>query len=422
MDYIRTYFDKLNIKITPQVCKNMHLLVTHWETQGTHPLTLNSQLLGVYTFVFTEADRTGLFHVVELEEPDVEAIIKECSKAHSPPPIVLSRKVTSDPFNLLCVYLLYRAHQDLKRERLLCEQFCLNVSKYFYYKMFASLINHFFPHKADEHVMLAVINSFSKKWDIVTLGTWKKVIEERCRIMNSLNSKENIHAKVLEDFAPDKAILYLISDQQTRLRDRVNLIATAYYNYHEEGMRINSQNSTTTDMDGEKILVERNSTVDSAILRVCMDLVSINTWIDNKLVISICKQFTRLSVNQLRTALEALSNRAAIQMKERKFDLEKKKKDHIEYIGLKALFKAILQYTFEFCAKNGINVQSKLKVYLAAQKRFNATYTKEQKVIDTRDSLTKILKDENLGVNSTTLITIRNGVILYIVAKCLKSI
>ena len=208
MDYIKTYFDKLGIKITPQVCRNMHLLVSQWETKAAHPLTLNSQLLGVYTFVFTEADRTGLFHVVELEEPDVKAIIKECSKAHYPPPIVLSRKVTSDPFNLLCMYLLYKAHVDLKKERIMVEQFCLDVAKYFYYKMLASLINHYFPHKADEHVMLAVVANMNRRWDIVQYGTWKKSIEERCRIMCSIDPKINIHAKTLLTFGPDKNVLY----------------------------------------------------------------------------------------------------------------------------------------------------------------------------------------------------------------------
>ena len=422
MDYIRTYFDKLGIKITPQVCRNMNLLVTQWETKGTHPLTLNSQLLGVYTFAFSEADRTGLFHAVELEEPDVKAIIKDCSKAHHPSPIVLSRKVTSDPFNLLCIYLIYKAHVDLKRERIIAEQFCLNVAKYFYYKMLASLVNHYFPHKADEHVMQAVVSSMSKRWDIATYGTWKKVIEERCRIMLSSNPKENIHSKAISSFSPDKGILYLISDQQTRLRDRVNLIATDYYNYHADGMKINSQKATTTDIEGEKILVERDSTIDSAILRVTMDLVSINTWIDNKLAMSVCSQFSRLNYPLFRRTLEAISNRAAIQMKERKFDLEKKKNNRIEYVGLKALIKAILQYTFEYCQKNGINVQSKLQVYIAAKKRFSATYTKEQKVIDTRDSLFKILKDEHVSNKNTTLITLRNAAILYIVAKCLRSI
>ena len=90
MDYIKKYFDTLNITITPTVCQRMHQITAHWEIKGTHPLTLNGQTLGVYRVVFTDNDRTAFFHCVDLEEPDVKHIVRECSRAATPSPIDLS--------------------------------------------------------------------------------------------------------------------------------------------------------------------------------------------------------------------------------------------------------------------------------------------------------------------------------------------
>ena len=60
MDFIRDKFDTLGVTITPEICHKMHALVVMWETHAAHPLTLNSQMLGTPTIVFTDHDRSAL--------------------------------------------------------------------------------------------------------------------------------------------------------------------------------------------------------------------------------------------------------------------------------------------------------------------------------------------------------------------------
>ena len=421
MDYIRTYFDKLNITITPEICQRMHTLVTHWEIKGTHPLTLNGQTLGVYTLVFTDADRAALFHLVELEEPDVRSIIRECAHSHTPPPINLSHRVASDSFNLLSLYLVYRGYVDLhEKHKKMCEQFMFDVLKYLHYKFFASLINHNFPHGTKEDVFNAVVANLNKRFDLVVLGTWRKVIEERCRIQASMDHSVNIHWKTFETFKPDDMVLYIISDSQTRLRDKIGIIRDMYYRFHGENKLIKSENALGKDMDGETILIERTSTLDSAINSLCMDLLSVNTFINHNLMTLLLKQFPEVSIPLMRHALESLSNKAAIQMKERKLDDFKKLKDgRIEYIGVRPLIKDIVLSSFEYCAKNRINIQSKTKVFQTIASRYRASHMKDPKVLSIKEALGKFVIGLHRTTRASTQSSLRLCIVMYILATAL---
>ena len=424
MDYIKKYFDTLNITITPTVCQRMHQITAHWEIKGTHPLTLNGQTLGVYRVVFTDNDRTAFFHCVDLEEPDVKHVVRECSRAATPSPIDLSRKVTSDPFNLLAVYLIYKAYQDLyKKDKRLYEQFVFNTLKYLHYKFFASLVNHYFPHGANEEIFNSVLVNLNKRFDIVTLGSWRAVIEDRCKVQASLDHKINIHWKTFETFTPDAMILYIISDTQTRLRDKIGIIRDMYYNYHGEGNKLKSESALGTDMDGETILVERNTTLDTALTSVQMDLLSVNTFINNNLMTLLLRQFNDVSEPLMRHALESLANKAAIQMKERKIDDVKHLKDGmVEYIGVRPLIRDIVLSSFEYCVKNGINIQSKTKVFQTILSRYRASHMKDPKVISIKNAMGDFVISLRRVSRPSTQSSLRLALILYVLAKALMKI
>ena len=424
MEYIRQHFDTLNIKITPETCQRLFRLVTHWETRGTHPLTLNGQLLGVYPMNFSDVDRASFFHVVELEEIEVKTMVRDCAQSHHPPPIQLSHQVTSDPFNLLCVYLVYKGYQDLsKSNKKECEKWIMNVLKYWHYKLFSSLVGHYFPHGTNEEVFMEVVANLNKRFDLVTLGSWKAVIEERCKIEGSMDPKVNIHWKTFETFAPDDKILYVISDTQTRLRDKVGLIRDMYYEFHADGKKMGLSSSTGTDLEGEKVLIEKNTTLDSAITALCVQLLSVNTFLDQKLIDNVLRQFPDVSNPLMRHALESLCNKAAIQMRERKIDDVIKHKDgSIEYVGMRAIVKAIVQTSFNYCLKNRIDVRSKYKVFTTILSRYRASHIKDVYVVAIKDAMLKFIIELNRVSRPSTQASLRLALIIYILLKALLEI
>lgn len=424
MDYIRQHFDTLNIKITPETCLRLFKTVTHWETKGTHPLTLNGQLLGVYPMTFTETDRAALFHMVEVEEIEVKTVIKNCAQSHRPPPIQLSHKVTSDPFNLLSVYLVYKGYQDLyKSHQKECEKWMYNVIKYWHYKLFSSLVGHYFPHGTNEEVFMEVVANLNRRFDLITKGSWKAIIDERCEIESSLDPRKNIHWKTFETFSPDDKVLYIISDTQTRLRDKVGLIRDMYYQFHGEGKRMGLSSATGTDMEGEKVLVEKNTTLDSAITAVCVQLLSVNSFVEQRLIDNVLRQFPDVSHQLMRHALESLCNKAAIQMRERKIDDVIKHKDgRIEYVGMRAIVKAIVQTSFNYCLKNKIDIRSKYNVFTTMLARYRASHMKDPYVIAIKETMLDFVIKLNRTNRPATQASLRLALIMYVLLKALLEI
>ena len=424
MDYIKTYFDKLGIKITPDICRKMHALVISWETRGTTPLTLNSQLLGTHTIVFTATDRSALFHLVGITEPDFKRQITAVSRATRPPPIDTSRRVSSDPFNLLSVWLLHRAYEDLyQKDQHLCTQFMLDVAKYLHYKFFTSLINHYFPHGADDGVMLAVLTSLNRRFDIVTHGTWKATIEARSKDLISQNSVDNIHWKTITTFTPDQLVLYVVTDTQTRLRDKIGNIRDQYYAYHKDGTKIASTSATGTDIDGEKILIHRSTTLDTALASLLVELLSVNSFVRQSLVNDMTRQVNDVSPTLLRLALETLSQQAAIQMTERKIDDVKTHPDGtITYVGVRALVREIVLSSFEYCAKNNVDMQSKVKVFNAIRNRYTSSQIKDQRILGVKTAIEQFIDDNHITSRPATKSSLRLAIILYVLAKCLLTI
>lgn len=421
MDYIKPHFDKLGVKITADTCRKMHALVVSWETHGTHPLTLNSQLIGTHTIVFTDHDRSALFHLVGLTEPDVKREIVAISRSSIPPPIDLSRRVSSDPFNLLAVWLIHKAYEDMyQKDQRLCVQFMVDVAKYLHYKFFTSLINHYFPHGADDSVMLAVMTSLNRRFDIVTHGTWRATIEDRSKDLTEPDPAKNIHWKTFVQMAPDQMVLYIVTDTQTRLRDKVGNIRDQYYAYHKEGVKIGSISATTTDMEGEKILIQRSTTMDTATTSVLVDLLSINAFVKQSLINDMCHHFNDVSPTLLRGALESLSQKAAIQMRERKIDDVKKLPDGMyDYIGVRALVREIIQSSFEYCSKNRIDMQSKIRVFNAVRNRYTSSQIKDKRILSVKNSVEAFVEELNRTPRPATKASLRQAIIMYVLTRCL---
>lgn len=106
--------------------------------------------------------------------------------------------------------------------------------------------------------MLATINSLNRRFDIIVYGTWRKTIEMRSRDLIDPDPNKNIHAETIKTAVPDNLVTYVVTDTQTRIRSKIGTISSIYYDYHRDGIKINSSAATTTDPEGEKILVKEH--------------------------------------------------------------------------------------------------------------------------------------------------------------------
>lgn len=403
--------DTLNIQPTPQRVTAMIQQVAVWELRSHHPISLNSQSIGLHPIVFTDADRDALFAIFGTEQRVVRALVQKCGAINP------EFKVTSDPFNIFATWLLhlgYREIADVKRR----DEFLLAVSKYLHYRFFTSLINHYFPHGAVEKYMTAAISNLSRKFDIVIYGTWKAVIEARC---HDLISTGSIHRKALEAADDDKSFLYVIQDVQTRIRDKVKNVTAAYYEARETGATVGSRAATKETEDG-KILVHTAKTLDLMVYNLQNEILIERLFIDTETIRLITAQFSAITQDMLRSALLSLVEIAEDQRASGHLDLIKMNDGHELYVGLRVFIANLIQKTYRHCMRTGVDVTNQTAIYIKAKNVYSSSRIADEDIIAIKQSIAYLVDLISTSRRETTKSSLRLSIILYLLVRSFRFI
>ena len=388
-DLIYTHLSTLNLKIDTKIIKRFEDLVVGFELRGQNPIALNSQTIGVRPIAFLPSDRAAFFEIFNLTETTVKHLIEKISVIHS------DRKVTSDPFNVLSVWVMHLAYRDIPSIKTR-NDFLMNVTKYLHYRFFTSLINRYFPHGTDEKVMVATINGLSRKFDIVVYGTWKKTIEARCE---DFISEDSLHVSGLKRADNDNDFLYVISDLQSRIRDKVKNIAEAYYGAHKTGDKITSKAATSSDRDGEKILVHTTRTLDLMIYNLQNEILIERMFIDNATVSMIAKQFTNISEDMLKSALKSIVDLAKTQSDSKQLDAVKIIDGQSVYIGLRIFITNLIQKTYRYCIQNGVDVTNQAQMFVKIKNIYSSSRISDVDILANKQSMVYLVSCLNVFIS-----------------------
>lgn len=180
-----------------------------------HVKALGGNLLGVYPMRFTTSDR--LEWEEDLLKIDPKAIrVDVLSLPHMDD---VGRRAT-DTFNISCIWLCHKFYTSSLPIRQK-EEAMKNCMVILQYKLFSSILAHYFPYPVDPNVAAAVYGELSRKFDIKKYGTWKAVLDARSENIVAVGE---IHEKTIREFNDDIAIVRMIQDIQHRLRDKVKNI------------------------------------------------------------------------------------------------------------------------------------------------------------------------------------------------------
>lgn len=409
---IREGLGELNIVITPKMIKTFLDIVATWETKRNNPLVLHGQLIGVYKIYFLPQDRAELFHLVGLEEKEVAELIKKI------PSIDQSFNVRSDPFNILSIWLIHLAESQIKNKKQR-DQFKLAVAKYLHYKFFTSLIGNSFPHGADEGTMIATVLDLSAKYDIVKYGSWYKTIEERCLDMIS---DHFIHKKYFVTAEPDEMFLRLITDPQTRLRAKIVLIAQAYYDHHKRGQSVKTTGSTMTDAEGEKVVIEKSTTIQNVESRLGRDLLNLNAWVNPTAVREVASQFKAISPNLVKLGVTQMSAIASFQAKSKNLKERENLKGQQIIISMPLLVKMIITTSAAICTKDGIVLTNTVQAWRLLRNAFSSSRTLDPDVLLIKASMSKFVDDLGAVSRDATKTSLRMALIMYVVYRFIRQI
>jgi hypothetical protein len=400
----------LNLKIDSKIIQKFQNLVISWELRQQHPIALNSQTLGVYPIAFLQNDRNGFFEIFGLTETFVRNLTQKI------PAVNQDHKVASDPFNIFCVWLMYLGYRDIPSIKTR-EEFLLQVAKWLHYRYFTSLINYYWCHGANEKYMTATINSLSKKFDIITYGTWKKTIEARCE---DLISPESIHLKTLETGMDDKAFNYVITDTQSRIRDKIKNIFAEYKAAMARGDTIGTRGATTTDMEGEKVLVHTAKTLDLMIYNLQNEIQVKRLFIDNQTVITVAKQFPNISQDMLKSALDAIVDLAKTQSDSKQLNAMKTIDGTPTYIGMNAFITQLIQKTYRYCMNAGVDIKNGALMFVKVKNVYSSSRISDPEILANKQSIAYLVDYLNVSRRETTISSLRLALIMYFIVRSFR--
>jgi GTP:adenosylcobinamide-phosphate guanylyltransferase len=393
---------EIPIKITPDLLNQLRKMVLLFEIRGEHPLTLNSQIIGVNKFIFTSTDRKLFFDIIGYDEVFVNSVIKKI------PSINIDFKVTSDALNLITIYLAYLIINDRNNQKLR-EAAVVDILNYMQYRLISSVVNHYYPHGASDDIMQSVVESLNLKFSIRQYESWKNVIIERSK---SLAFDNKAHHNTILKFNVDKDILYLISDTSTRIRSQIKVITSAYYEMKKTNTFITSHSSTSS-IDGEKIIRETSGGFSSISSFVFDKIIMKQSFIDEKFIKMVQSNVPRLNESIIRRMLSALSDEARFQMERGETTKVDTKKDL--YIGIEVFMEHLIHIIYSTAIQSKtVNINSKISVYTHVKNLFTAARTNNKELIDVRNSFNHLCNRLKISSRESTVSGLGIALALYI--------
>ena len=403
-------FSKLKIAITPSLIKSLKSMVMQFEIRKDHPLVLNSPYPGVNKISFTTHDRGMMFDLLGIYEIDVNAIVKGI------PAINNDFKVQSDAFNLICIYTVHLILKS-KLSRKDKEQGATAVLLYWQYRFFSSLVTRYYKHGAHTDVMQQVIEDLSLKFDIKKYGTWKKVFQLKAA---TLLDPKSLHGKTFIKFDVDKEVLYSITDVQTRLRSQLKKITALYYDLKETSDTFIQTTSSTTVVDGARILKEQSAGFESISNHIYMKMLHKQAFLNPKYVEMILATQKTINKGIVNRVIIAMSDVAVHQHDEGTDNKLIKRRDGTEtYEGMALLVSNMVRVIYDnIITDKSVNINNKLEIYFATKNLFSTHRTNNDLLNNTKTSIQYFITSNRITQRENTISTLTISVALYI---CLLS-
>ena len=450
------FTSRLPLTITPALATAIIRFVNAYETRGTHPEAFNSPYLGLYPCYFLTKDRDDFFSMFNTDDKEMIKLIApylkrdtvfgvsmrslidmakeflfsffknssifgisagEARKIISDiTTIDANFKVASDPMNVLVTYLLYlicnsSIPQQLKTDAM------FKLLMLLQYKFFTSLVNHRFKYKPDEAVMRAMFESLTNKFDIKQYGTWKRVMEARA---SQFILPDSLHYNTFLKYDDDKKILYVITDVQTRIRNQINIVTQEFMKTKERQDKIGSYSHIGSDVDGEKIIIDNNSSFDSMTSNVYNDSLSVPRFLDDQAIQLISGLFSGLNQSKIRSFLIAFSELAVKQSKSGQMFNIKEENGVVLLIGAQVLIQNIIQKSYRYCIQNKVNLNNLPAILKAIKDVYSSSRISDDGIIQVRESVNHLVEALQSSRREATMSSFRIAFILYIILLSFK--
>lgn len=363
-------------------------------------------LFGVHRVRFTEDDRDRLFiDVMGADDQSLKDQLYALRTSNGSKVINTDWIVSSDVFNLSTVWLIHAIHHSPHLDSEHKHEAKIRVCLYMFYKFATSWIAHAVRYPADPEIAAAAYAQLSYKFILKQTGSWGACF--RVFASNAV-ALDGLHAKTLERFDDDVAIINMLNDMQGRIRDMLKNIYGVLVSTKDQGKRI-AQSSTLVETDGEMILKDRTKSL-SNYSRYIKGIVSDkNTFVRQELVEVISSTMHTMPERLLLLSLTWMSDNYA------------RTKDGL----VEDVITRTMEHAFEYLAANRavLNASSDLPGLVSKLRGvYMSSRSTETNLLILRTLAERIVTLATKSKNESVIASTRTGVMLYLVLRafCMK--
>ena len=384
-----------HLKYDLKLCKAIRRFALSFVTKDQdHIQFFGNPLIGVYPVRFTEDDRLAWFDdVLDCDDIRLGRAVKSAEGID--PNFVVS----SDAMNQSVIWLLHQIHQSKQISPKEQQQAKIDLIKILHYKFVSSLMAHYFPYPADREVALATYASLSKKFDIKVFGSWEALIQARAEL---ITSPKGLHYQTFTRYDSDKAIVYMVNDIQSRIREVVKALTSEFYNVRDRNARISAR-SNTMELEGEVVLRDKANafTIYRRYLQTVLQ--DRNSFIKTELVDVVSEAMTGVDTKHVVEGLEFLQTNYGNQ----------------KYPFIVQLVDDVLIHAFDYIQSKGYRA-TQIDVIIAKLRfLYTASRSVNEVVLKIRDEGDLIVKESVSSSNRDVLAAVRTAIFLYVVLRTL---
>ena len=406
------FMEKFDIQPTTAQTRSLIRYIQSYELRDQNPAAFNSPLLAVHKAYFLPKDAAFLFDNFNVYRPDFNRAIHDCVSINK------SYHVTGNDFNLFSIWMVYcylKSNLPVKMK----QEAAFWIMVFLNYKFFTGKVQTCFPKGVNEDVMVATIDGLTAKCDIKKpeTPTWRAIIYDHS---NTILGSNSIHARTLETFSPDTAVIYAISDTHTRLSSKILNVSQAYYDNVAKGVTIRSTDATQLTAEGERELKAMKATLDNTIVNICGSVTNINSFrsfVDMK---TVCALTRTVTVPMLEDALVAFSDMATLQYRYHEEDKIETIKGQKYLVGYKILVTEIIQKSYRYCVMKGVDMRSNMRILEAIRNAFKSSRIDDEYIMLIKYSVDKFVHEHTKYKRDATKISIRTAIILYLILLTFK--
>ena len=427
------YSKYLPCKVSTTEYRKLKLWVAQYEVRvprgqngkaGGHAMALNTPFLGLDRLVFHDGDIEDVCNIFGFDHDDIKQPVKTniATKIQNPKPDEKwyfqprKFKVAHHYFYWFIVWCMHKTHTSSSLNRSDKDDMMFLLGKLMFYRFFSSLTYQRFQYDPDPEVMRAAMLKLSGSFEIVKRGTWKNLIEHRIRVMMDKDTLDGRYQKVFATFSPREGVQGMIAAAQSGLRPILNRVTRLFYEAHNNNERVVSEAATNT-VNGEKILRERLSSLDTTLSYTVQMMSNTRTAVNFELVNLVCAQNHNIRKDILIRIINAFVDELSYQQRSGTagaIRLLREKPPVYRYDGNVAFIKKLIAAMFRQFLLDGVDVRNKSLVFKKTLDVLRSSQLKDRDISDLKDTSEEKIVSYDIVSRAPTIVAAKVNLMVYI--------